>query len=158
MWSFSCCLSCLFMNTCGHICSLLHSSQEGHWLSLPINDSAGAVLIRELSPILLHDQAAVGVSQDGYPYLILGSSPNMCVLILTLPGHAAAARNHQSPLCVIPPKLTLSLHRCCQRPYLNTTPKQLVQKEHSVNLVCQKAKKIRHVFDWIHAKVGLLYF
>ncbi|CAD7685004.1 unnamed protein product [Nyctereutes procyonoides] len=76
-----------------------------------------------------------------YSYLILGSSPNMCVLILTLPRHSVAARNHRSPLCTSPPKSTLSLHRCCQRPCLNTMPKQPVQKEHLVNLACQKAKK-----------------
>ncbi|XP_022262174.1 uncharacterized protein LOC111091283 isoform X4 [Canis lupus familiaris] len=58
-----------------------------------------------------------------------------------LTGHSVAARNHRSPLCTSPPKSTLSLRRCCQRPCLNTMPKQPVQKEHSVNLSCQKAKK-----------------
>lgn len=35
--------------------------------------------------------------------------------------------------------------------------KQLVQKEYSANLVCQKAKKLTHLFDCIHVRVGWFY-
>lgn len=56
-----------------------------------------------------------------YPHLIPGSSPTLCSDSCppTLP---CGCQEAPDPLGIALPKLALSLHRCCQRPYLNTMP------------------------------------
>lgn len=110
-----CCITCLVKTQgCLYYCSL-RSSQKEHWLSLPVNSSAGASLLREFSSFLLDDQAAgrscraVSSPYPGIQPYLMCSDPHPP----TLPCGCPEAPD---PLGIALPNLALSLHRCCQRP------------------------------------------
>lgn len=115
-----CYITCL-VKTQGRLYSSLHSSQKEHWLSLPVNSSAGASLLREFSLFLLDDQAA-GRSCRAVSSPYPGIQPHLMCSDLRPPTSPCGCPEAPDPLGIALPKLALSLHRCCQRPYLNTMP------------------------------------
>lgn len=142
-----CCITCL-VKTRGRLSSSLHPSQKEHWLSLPVNNSAGASLLREFSFFLLDDRAAgrscraVSSPYPGIqPHLVFWSLPSH--FTLWLPG-STGPPGHCSP------RVSLVVTQMLSEAISEHHAKQLVQKKYSANLVCQKAKKT-NTFVWLHS-------